>query len=364
MWILRHLLVFLMHLILGSFAQRYSNGYYYQDIVNGNGNGNANKEIYYHKIRLHVESPESFVSAVQGSNVTLPCHYRYEPALSAPRRTRVKWFWLPVNGGGQERDVMVAIGTRHRSYGDFKGRVRLRRSIPGDASLVINPIQSDDTGRYRCEIIDGLEDESVTVQLKFRGVVFPYFSARGRYLMNFHEAKEACEKQDAHLATFEQLFAAWQEGLDWCNAGWLVDGTAQYPVSVPREACGGTDLAPGVRSYGVRDKSLDRFDAFCFTSSIRGEVYFLQHPIQLNFTEAVEACQNDGGHIAKVGQLYAAWRFVGFDQCDAGWLADGSVRYPIVQPRVNCGTSEPGVRSFGFPPKHLKHGVYCYKVRW
>lgn len=125
--------------------------------------------VYFHKIRLHVESPESFVSAVQGSNVTLPCHYRYEPALSAPRRTRVKWFWLPVNGGGQERDVMVAIGTRHRSYGDFKGRVRLRRNVPGDASLVINPIQSDDTGRYRCEIIDGLEDESVTVQLKFRG---------------------------------------------------------------------------------------------------------------------------------------------------------------------------------------------------
>lgn len=64
---------------------------------------------------------------------------------------------------------MVAIGTRHRSYGDFKGRVRLRRNAPGDASLVINPLQSDDTGRYRCEIIDGLEDESVTVQLEFRG---------------------------------------------------------------------------------------------------------------------------------------------------------------------------------------------------
>lgn len=89
--------------------------------------------------------------------------------------------------------------------------------------------------------------------------------------MNFHEAKEACEQQDAHLATFEQLFAAWGEGLDWCNAGWLADGTAQYPVSVSREACGGTDLAPGVRSYGLRDKDLDRFDAFCFTSSIRGK---------------------------------------------------------------------------------------------
>lgn len=100
--------------------------------------------------------------------------------------------------------------------------------------------------------------------------------------MNFHEAKEACEKQDSHLATFEQLYAAWEGGLDWCNAGWLMDGTAQYPVAVPRDACGGTDLAPGVRSYGVRDKSLDRFDAFCFTSSIRGNdvcIYFiLLHP--------------------------------------------------------------------------------------
>lgn len=37
MWILRHLLVFLMHLSLGTFAERFSNGYYYQDIVNGNG---------------------------------------------------------------------------------------------------------------------------------------------------------------------------------------------------------------------------------------------------------------------------------------------------------------------------------------
>lgn len=99
-------------------------------------------------------------------------------------------------------------------------------------------------------------------------------------------------------------------------------------------------------------------------SSMSGEVYFLQHHIKLNFTEAEEACQSDGGRMAKVGQLYAAWRFVGLDQCDAGWLADGSVRYPIIQPRMNCGTSEQGVRSFGFPPKHLKHGVYCYKVRW
>lgn len=102
-------------------------------------------------------------------------------------------------------------------------------------------------------------------------MVFPYYSSRGRYQLNFNEAKQACEEQGATLATFDQLYAAWEdEGLDWCNAGWLADGTAQYPVSTPREACGGSDLAPGVRSYGPRHQHLERFDAFCFTSSLRG----------------------------------------------------------------------------------------------
>ena len=72
---------------------------------------------------------------------------------------------------------MVALGSRHKSYGEFRGRVRLRRSVPGDASLVIKPLLTDDTGRYRCEIIDGLEDESVIVELEFRGnlscILFP-----------------------------------------------------------------------------------------------------------------------------------------------------------------------------------------------
>uniref|UniRef100_A0AAY5F3H0 Hyaluronan and proteoglycan link protein 3 n=1 Tax=Electrophorus electricus TaxID=8005 RepID=A0AAY5F3H0_ELEEL len=308
--------------------------------------------VHFRGVRLHVESPETSVSAVQGSNATLPCHYRYEPELSVPRRTRVKWFWQPVVGEGTEKDVIVALGSRLRSYGDFKGRVRIRRSVQGDASLVINPLLIADKGRYRCEIIDGLEDDSVTVELKFQGVVFPYYSPRGRYKMNFLEAKEACHQQSACL------------GLDWCNAGWLADGTVQYAVSVPREACGGMDLAPGVRSYGTQHKTRARFDVFCFTSSIRGEVYFLQHPLKLNFTEAVDACVQDGAQIAKVGQLYAAWKLVGLDQCDAGWLSDGSIRYPIVQPRLNCGPPEPGVRTFGYLPKYLKYGVYCHKPKW
>uniref|UniRef100_A0A4W4GY36 Hyaluronan and proteoglycan link protein 3 n=1 Tax=Electrophorus electricus TaxID=8005 RepID=A0A4W4GY36_ELEEL len=323
-------LLMLMHLLhAGKPCTAVHTRLLYQDITNSNGNG----EIHFRGVRLHVESPETSVSAVQGSNATLPCHYRYEPELSVPRRTRVKWFWQPVVGEGTEKDVIVALGSRLRSYGDFKGRVRIRRSVQGDASLVINPLLIADKGRYRCEIIDGLEDDSVTVELKFQGRLLP--SAE-----------------------------SWKEGLDWCNAGWLADGTVQYAVSVPREACGGMDLAPGVRSYGTQHKTRARFDVFCFTSSIRGEVYFLQHPLKLNFTEAVDACVQDGAQIAKVGQLYAAWKLVGLDQCDAGWLSDGSIRYPIVQPRLNCGPPEPGVRTFGYLPKYLKYGVYCHKPKW
>lgn len=61
------------------------------------------------------------------------------------------------------------MGHRHRSYGNFRGRVRLRRSEPGDTSLVISELRLNDTGRYRCEVIDGLEDQSVMVELELQG---------------------------------------------------------------------------------------------------------------------------------------------------------------------------------------------------
>lgn len=92
-----------------------------------------------------------------------------------------------------------------------------------------------------------------------------------------------------------------------------------------------------------------------------GQVYFLKRFKKVNYAEAVKACQRDGATIAKVGQLYAAWKFQLMDRCDAGWVDDGSVRYPIVNPRARCGGSEPGVRTIGFPDKKFRlFGVYCF----
>lgn len=101
--------------------------------------------------------------------------------------------------------------------------------------------------------------------------MFPYRSHKGRYRFNFFGAQRACQDQDGSLATFEQLFAEWEDGLDWCNAGWLADGSVQYPVHGSRDVCGGKDVAPGVRSYGRRHKVLHRYDAFCFTASLKGQ---------------------------------------------------------------------------------------------
>lgn len=111
----------------------------------------------------------------------------------------------------------------------------------------------------------------------FLGVVFPYHPREGRYKLTFTEAQRACAEQDGILASAEQLHAAWRDGLDWCNAGWLRDGSVQYPVSHPREPCGGAGSTGvgegangGVRNYGYRHNAEERYDAFCFTSNLPG----------------------------------------------------------------------------------------------
>lgn len=94
-----------------------------------------------------------------------------------------------------------------------------------------------------------------------------------------------------------------------------------------------------------------------------GRFYYLIHPTKLTYDEAVQACMKDGAQIAKVGQIFAAWKLLGYDRCDAGWLADGSVRYPISRPRKRCSPNEAAVRFVGFPDKkHKLYGVYCFRA--
>lgn len=95
--------------------------------------------------------------------------------------------------------------------------------------------------------------------------------------------------------------------------------------------------------------------------SFPGSVFFI--PGRLNFVEAEHACRREGAGLARTGQIYSSWKFQQLDHCDGGWLQDGSVRFPIINPRERCGgIAEPGVRSFGYPSKSLRlYGAYCYR---
>ncbi|XP_066567984.1 hyaluronan and proteoglycan link protein 1 [Amia ocellicauda] len=348
------LLLALVSLCLAdSFDQQFSNLVNYRTIyISENGP------------RLSVVTEQSKVISHRGGNVTLPCKF-FRDSQAAPnpnQKMRIKWTKL-TSDYLKEIDVFVSMGYHKKSYGSYHGRVFLQQASDNDASLVITDVTLDDYGKYKCEIIDGLEDDTGVVALDLEGVVFPFFLRIGRYNLNFADAEKACLDQDARVASFDQLYDAWRSGLDWCNAGWLSDGSVQYPITQPREPCGGKDTVPGVRNYGFRDREKSRYDVFCFTSNYKGRFYYLIHPTKFTYDEAVQACQKDGSEIAKVGQMYAAWKLMGYDRCDGGWLADGSVRYPISRPRRRCSPTEAAVRFVGFPDKkHKLYGVYCFRA--
>ncbi|XP_072535626.1 hyaluronan and proteoglycan link protein 2 isoform X2 [Salminus brasiliensis] len=295
------------------------------------------------------------VTARRGQNITLPCVMRTKPP-----HYRVKWTKVDPLRRGVENIILISNGHADKHYGVLGPRASLRRAHALDLSLLLFGLQLEDDGQYRCELINGIDDESVDITLRIEGIVFPYQSSRGRYKLTYVDAKDACAKQDGTLATYMQLYRAWTEGLDWCNAGWLNDGTVHYPILHPRPACGG-DLLPGIRSYGPRHKTQEHYDAFCFTSTTEGLVFYV--PGLLNFSEALNACRKERANLARVGQLYSSWKFLRLDRCDGGWLQDGSVRFPITTPRERCGgISEPGVHSFGFPSQGLRlYGAYCYR---
>ncbi|KAM3939323.1 neurocan core protein isoform 1-T1 [Leptodactylus fuscus] len=323
------------------------------------GNGESVKPLHIHKHQ------HGLVQCGLAQSVTLPCLFFLHSANVSPR---IKWSKIQPGPGKKEIAVLVARENVVKISRGYEGRV----SLPGyahnrqNATLVLSGARASDSGVYRCEIVRGIEDDQDTVPLEVTGLVFHYRAASNRYALTFPDAVRSCEENSGVIASPEQLQAAFEDGLDNCDAGWLSDRTVRYPIKTPRPGCyGDRSNVPGVRTYGEREPQ-EAYDVYCYTESPLGDVYYV--PERNSLEGARNSCLQDGGLLATVGQLYAAWR-KGLDQCDPGWLADSSVRYPIRNPRKNCGGEEPGVRTLyqyanrtGFPDPERKFGAYCYKA--
>ncbi|XP_028566137.2 brevican core protein isoform X2 [Podarcis muralis] len=315
------------------------------------------------------------VRAVLSGSLTIPCHVTYLHPLptsgTAGRRAvqgapRVKWTFVTE---GREAEILVARGLKVKVSEAYRDRVSLPfyPDSPTDATLVLSELRSNDSGVYRCDVQHGIEDGHDLLQVKVKGVVFLYREGSARYAYTFAKAQEACTRIEAEIATPEQLYAAYLSGYEQCDAGWIADQTVRYPIQTPREACyGDMDGFPGVRNYGVVDPE-DMYDVYCYAEELYGELFVVSSPEKFTWEEAKAECKSLGVEIATTGQLYAAWN-EGLDHCNPGWLADGSVRYPIVTPREKCGGNVSGVKTIflfrnqtGFPDPQSKYDVYCFR---
>ncbi|KAM9352302.1 aggrecan core protein [Symphorus nematophorus] len=308
-----------------------------------------------------------------GSKVVIPCYFQdntvNDPGAPtiAPLSHRIKWTYVTKE---KVTTILVASEGKVNVETEYLDRVTMINYplVSTDATMEITELRSKDSGTYRCEVMQGIEDNYDSVEVQVQGIVFHYRAISTRYTLTFEKAKAACIQNSATIATPAQLQAAYDDGYHQCDAGWLSDQTVRYPIQEPRERCyGDKETFPGVRTYGVRDVN-ETYDVYCFAEKMSGRVFYSMSVEKFTFYEAGDQCAKLGSRLATTGELYLAWQ-AGMDVCNAGWLADRSVRYPINIARPQCGGGLLGVRTIylfpnqtGYPYPDSRYDAICFQA--
>lgn len=208
------------------------------------------------------------------------------------------------------------------------------------------------------------------------------------YVYTFEQAATVAKELGGELATYQQLYAAWGLGANWCATGWVAEGQAAYPIN--EQLIGGCASQPGVQIYepgtagatvyGIKPGK-DSEEAIKYkiqpfntqTNQWNSEEVFQVYDAGYDKTkeEATQVCEDVGARVATYNELEKALR-TGAQWCSASWVSDPNKNngfYPMQQNHVGCGGVVTGIPEYGadHAPKNSEgkpmFAVNCHGIK-
>ena len=176
------------------------------------------------------------------------------------------------------------------------------------------------------------------------------------YNYTFEQAEEIAKELQGKVATYQQLYAAYKLGANWCRTGWIAEGGSYYPIN--EETIVGCASSPGIQHYqpggagvtvyGVKP-SKDSDDAIKYkiqpfntqTGQWNSMEVFqvFENTYDKTKEEAAQVCADVGATVATYAELEKTHQ-AGGQWCSASWVSDankGNGYFPMQQQHLYCG---------------------------